>query len=201
MTDIFTLPDLPWDRNALAPAISGETLDFHYGKHHAAYVTKLNAAVDGTDWASKSLEDIIKGTAGNPELAGLFNNAAQIWNHTFYWQSMRPGGGGKPSGDILAKIEQAFDGWDSFAGKFTNTASTLFGSGWVWLVESSDKLEIVSTSNAATPITDGKTPLITIDVWEHAYYVDYRNKRPDYVQAFMQNLVNWDFAAENLAGS
>ncbi|MHC4515195.1 MAG: superoxide dismutase, partial [Planctomycetota bacterium] len=165
MTDIFTLPDLPWDRNALAPAISGETLDFHYGKHHAAYVTKLNAAVDGTDWASKSLEDIIKGTAGNPELAGLFNNAAQIWNHTFYWQSMRPGGGGKPSGDILAKIEQAFDGWDSFAGKFTNTASTLFGSGWVWLVESSDKLEIVSTSNAATPITDGKTPLITIDVW------------------------------------
>ena len=114
---------------------------------------------------------------------------------------MRPGGGGKPSGDILAKIEQAFDGWDSFAGQFTKTASTLFGSGWVWLVESSGKLQIVSTSNAATPITDGKTPLITIDVWEHAYYVDYRNKRPDYVQAFMQNLVNWDFAAENLAGS
>ncbi len=186
------LPKLPYEKNALAPHISEQTLEFHYGKHHAGYVNKLNAAIDGTEWAGKSLEDIIKGASG-----GIFNNAAQIWNHTFYWNSLKPGGGGAPSGAIADAINKKWGSFDKFKEEFTNSASTLFGSGWCWLVKSGDSLEIVQTKDAGCPLTDGKTPLLTCDVWEHAYYLDYQNARPKYVEAFW-SLVNWDFANKNL---
>jgi Fe-Mn family superoxide dismutase len=193
----FELPALPYDRSALAPHISEETLNYHYGKHHAGYVTKLNAAVDANaDLAGKSLEDIIKTSSG-----GLFNNAAQVWNHTFYWHSMSPNGGGAPTGAIAAAIDASFGSFDAFKSAFSAAAGGQFGSGWAWLVKNADGgLEIVATSNAETPLTDaGKTPILTCDVWEHAYYVDYRNARPSYVQAWW-NLVNWDFANANFAG-
>lgn len=188
----FELPPLPWASDALDPYISANLMGFHYGKHHQGYVTKLNAAVAGTPWADKSLEEVIK--SGDKQ---FFNNAAQIWNHTFFWNSMRPKGGGEPTGKLMDKIGETFGGYDKFKEEFSAKAGSLFGSGWTWLAKSGDKLEIIQTQNADTPITEGKTPLITIDVWEHAYYLDYQNRRPDFIKAFMDNLVNWDFAAEN----
>lgn len=189
----FTLPDLPYDRKALAPHISEETLNFHYGKHHQAYVNNLNKLVDGTPNADKSLEEIIKTSGG-----GLFNNAAQVWNHTFYWHSMSPNGGGNPSGALADALNNAFGSVDTFREKFTATAAGTFGSGWAWLVQNTDgSLEIVSTSNAGTPITEEQSPLLTCDVWEHAYYLDYQNARPAYLKHWWE-LVNWDFAASNL---
>jgi len=192
----FELPDLPYTKDALEPHVSANTLDFHHGKHHNTYVVNLNNLVGDTD---QSLEDIIKETAGDAsKAAGVFNNAAQIWNHTFFWNSMSPNGGGAPSGDLAAKIDGAFGGLDGFKEQFKNAAVTQFGSGWAWLVSNGGNLEIVKTANAETPLTSGATPLITCDVWEHAYYLDYQNRRPDFVQAFLDNLINWDFAAANL---
>jgi len=191
----FELPALPYARNALAPHISEETLDFHYGKHHQAYVDKLNAAIDGTELADQSLEDIIKGAEG-----GLFNNAAQVWNHTFYWRSLSPEGGGEPDGALAEAINAAFGSFEAFKEQFSEKAAGNFGSGWTWLVQNADGgLAIVNTDDAETPITEaGVTPLLTCDVWEHAYYIEYRNARPKYLEAFW-NLVNWDFAASNMA--
>lgn len=189
----FELPELPYDIDALAPHISRETLEYHYGKHHKAYVTKLNGLVDGTEYASMSLEEIINKASG-----GIFNNAAQIWNHTFYWNSMSPNGGGEPDGNIADALKKAFGSIDKFKEQFTQSALTQFGSGWAWLVKDADgKLEIVSTSNAGNPLTDGKTPLLTCDVWEHAYYIDTRNDRGQYVTNFWE-LVNWGFIGKNL---
>ncbi|MDN5925177.1 MAG: superoxide dismutase [Fe] [Xanthomonadales bacterium] len=190
----FELPPLPYERNALEPHISAETLDYHYGKHHQAYVNKLNAAIEGTEFADMDLVAIIKKASG-----GLFNNAAQTWNHTFYWNSMSPNGGGDPSGKLADAINKAFGSIDAFREEFGKVAGGTFGSGWAWLVQRADgSLGIVSTSNAATPITGSDRPLLTCDVWEHAYYIDYRNARPKYVEAFW-NLVNWDFAAKQMA--
>jgi Fe-Mn family superoxide dismutase len=188
------LPDLPYAGNALEPHISAETLEFHYGKHHATYVANLNKLIPGTEFEALSLEDIVrKAPAG-----GIFNNAAQVWNHTFYWNSMSPDGGGAPGGRLAAAIDRAFGGYDAFKEKFATAGATNFGSGWTWLVRKSDgSVDIVSTSNAGTPLTDSKvTPLLTCDVWEHAYYIDYRNARPKYLDAFW-NIVNWKFAESN----
>ncbi|MBN22223.1 MAG: superoxide dismutase [Fe] [Bdellovibrionaceae bacterium] len=188
----ITLPELPYPMDALAPHISKETLEFHYGKHHNAYVTKLNGLIEGTDFANKTLEDIVKTSEG-----GMFNNAAQVWNHTFYWNTLSPQGGGEPSGELADAINETFGSFEAFKEKFTQVAATTFGSGWAWLVKtSSGALEIKSTSNAATPLTTSDTALMTCDVWEHAYYIDYRNARPQYLDAFW-NLVNWDFVASN----
>jgi Fe-Mn family superoxide dismutase len=190
----FTLPDLPYSLDALSPSISKETLEYHWGKHHRAYVTNLNNLVPGTEFEKMSLEDIIKKSSG-----GIFNNAAQVWNHTFYWHCMKPNGGGEPTGALLTAIEKTFGSFAQFKETFTKTALTTFGSGWAWLVKNSDgSLAIVSTSNAGNPITESKNPLLTCDVWEHAYYIDYRNLRPAYVDAFWA-LVNWDFVAQNFA--
>jgi len=187
------LPELPWPKDALSPHISPETLDYHYGKHHAAYVTKLNAAIPGTEYAEMSLEDIIKKSSG-----GLFNNAAQVWNHTFYWNCLAPNAGGNPTGAISEAINGKWGSFEKFQEAFSTSAATNFGSGWTWLVKtSSGDLEIVNTDDAGCPLTSGQTPILTIDVWEHAYYVDYRNARPNYIKAFW-NLVNWDFANSNL---
>jgi Fe-Mn family superoxide dismutase len=194
----FELPDLPWPSGALAPYISARTIDFHHGKHHAAYVSKLNPAIEGSPLAEKSLEAIIKETAGDAAKAGIFNNAAQIWNHTFFWHSMRPEGGGSPKGALADKIAASFGGYDKFKDEFSTKAATLFGSGWTWLVAEGDKLSVVQTAGAGNPMTEGKTPLLTLDVWEHAYYLDYQNRRPDFINAFFDSLVNWDFAAKNL---
>lgn len=191
----FTLPELPYSNDALAPHISPETIEYHYGKHHQAYVTKLNGLIEGTEFANASLEEIIKKSSG-----GLFNNAAQVWNHTFYWNSLKPNGGGEPTGALLEAINKNFGSFADFKTKFTETAATTFGSGWAWLVKNQDgSLEILSTPNAGCPLTEGKTPLLTCDVWEHAYYVDYRNARPKYIEAFW-NLVNWDHVAKQLNG-
>jgi len=190
----FSLPPLPFDRKALAPHISEETLDYHYGKHHQAYLNNLNKLVEGTDFASKSLEDIITQSSG-----GLFNNAAQVWNHTFYWNSLSPNGGGEPTGALLDAITQAFGSFAAFKEKFSTAATTHFASGWAWLAKNAEGgLEIFSTVNAGTPMTDGKKALLTCDVWEHAYYVDTRNDRAKYVGNFWE-LVNWDFVARNLS--
>ncbi|MCB1322114.1 MAG: superoxide dismutase [Leptospiraceae bacterium] len=194
----ITLPDLPYAKDALAPHISANTLDFHYGKHHNAYVTKLNDAINGTDLAGASLEDIIKKTAGDSARSGIFNNAAQVWNHTFYWNSMKPGGGGAPSGAIGDKINAAFGSFDKFKEEFKNAAATQFGSGWAWLIEDGGKLAVMKTLNADLPLAHGKKALLCIDVWEHAYYLDYQNRRPDYITTFLDHLVNWDFANQNL---
>jgi Fe-Mn family superoxide dismutase len=194
----FQLPDLPYDQAALEPHISANTLSFHYGKHHQTYVTNLNNLVKDTPLADKSLEDIIRATAGDAAKAGVFNNAAQVYNHTFYWNSMKPNGGGKPSGDLAAKIDASFGGYDQFAEAFAQAATTQFGSGWAWLVAEGDALKVVKTGNAETPLSGSATPLLTIDVWEHAYYLDYQNRRPDYIKTFLVSLVNWDFAAANL---
>jgi len=198
----FTLPDLPYAKDALAPHISSETLDFHHGKHHATYVKNLNGLVEGTDMAPKSLEEIIQETAGNADKQGVFNNAAQIWNHTFYWQSMRPNGGGTPTGKLAEMIDRDFGSFDEFKDAFSKAGATQFGSGWAWLVLNGDKLEVRKTLNAETPLTEsGVTPLLTMDVWEHAYYLDFQNRRPDYISTFLDHLVNWEFAAENLAAA
>jgi len=190
----FTLPPLPYDKTALAPHISAETLEFHHGKHHNAYVTNLNKLLEGKPEASKSLEDIILSSE-----AGVFNNAAQIWNHTFYWSSMKPGGGGAPSGDLADAIKRDFGSLEKLHEELTNAAVTQFGSGWAWLVQNKDgKLAVTKTGNADLPMKHGQKALITIDVWEHAYYIDYRNLRPKYVETFLKSLVNWDFAAANL---
>jgi Fe-Mn family superoxide dismutase len=187
------LPDLPYAGDALEPHISAETLSFHYGKHHRTYVDKLNGLIAGTEYEELSLEDIIKKASG-----GVFNNAAQVWNHTFYWNSLSPQGGGAPSGKIAEAIEGKWGSFESLQAKFSESAVTNFGSGWTWLVRNrSSELEIVNTSNAGNPLTENQTPLLTIDVWEHAYYIDYRNARPKYVDAYWK-LVNWEFANRNL---
>ena len=189
------LPPLPYATDALAPHLSKETFEFHYGKHHQAYVTNLNNLVKGTEFESASLEDIIRKSSG-----GVFNNAAQIWNHTFFWNSMKPGGGGKPAGAIAAAIDKKWGSFDAFKDAFTKSAVGNFGSGWTWLVKKADgSVDIVNTSNAATPLTGADQPLLTIDVWEHAYYIDYRNARPKFVETFLASLANWDFAAKNFA--
>ena len=196
----ITLPALPYDRTALEPHISGETLDIHHGKHHNAYVVNLGNLTKDTDLADKSLEDIIHAVAGDASKAGIFNNAAQVWNHTFYWHSMKPNGGGVPTGAIADKITADFGSYDKFVELFTAAATTQFGSGWAWLVVGADgKLAITKTSNVDTPLVHGQKALLTIDVWEHAYYVDYRNLRPKYIATFLASLVNWDFANANLA--
>ncbi len=194
----FTLPDLPYAQDALAPHISGETLSFHHGKHHKAYVDKANDAIKGTDYEGLSLEEVIKKSWSEKNM-GVFNNAAQIWNHTFYWNSMSPNGGGKPTGAIAEAIDKSFGSYDKFAEEFKAAGAGQFGSGWAWLVKNGDKLEVRKTLNAETPLTEaGVTPLLTMDVWEHAYYLDYQNKRPDYISTFLDKLVNWDFASDNL---
>ncbi len=188
----FELPSLPYPRDALEPHISEETLNYHYGKHHQTYVDKLNGLIDGTDMANKSLEDIVKNSSGP-----LFNNAAQTWNHTFYWHSLSPNGGGKPSGALADAINSSFGSFEEFVAKFNDMAVNNFGSSWTWLVKNSDgSLAIVNTSNAATPLTTDQTPVLTCDLWEHAYYIDYRNVRPDYLKAFWA-LANWDWAEKN----
>jgi superoxide dismutase, Fe-Mn family len=196
---MFTLPALPFADTALEPTISASTLSFHHGKHHNAYVVNLNNLAAGKDWADKSLEEVIALSAGKADMAGVFNNAAQIWNHTFYWNSLKPNGGGTPTGAVADKINAAFGSFDNFKKEFHAAAMTQFGSGWAWLVEEAGSLKIVKTGNAETPITKGQKPLLTIDVWEHAYYVDYQNRRADYATAVIDKLLNWDFAAANLA--
>ncbi|MCI5049348.1 MAG: superoxide dismutase [Rickettsiales bacterium] len=193
----FTLPDLPYAKDALEPHISPETLDFHHGKHHNAYVGKLNELISGTELEGKSLEEIMHATAGKADKAAIFNNAAQVWNHTFYWNSMKPSGGGEPDGALADAIERDFESFEKFSEQFHNAGMGQFGSGWAWLVLDGDKLKIVKTPNAENPMTDGMTPLLTADVWEHAYYIDFRNRRPDYLNSFLDALVNWDFAAKN----
>lgn len=194
------LPPLPYDKNALAPHITAETLEFHHGKHHNAYVVNLNNLIKGTDLENKSLEEIIKISAGDASKAGIFNNSAQIWNHTFYWNSMKPNGGGKPTGAIAAKIDADLGGYEKFVELFTAAATTQFGSGWAWLVLNKDgKLEVTKTPNADLPMAHGQKALLTIDVWEHAYYIDFRNLRPKYIGTFLESLVNWDFVNANLA--
>ncbi len=191
----FELPPLPYAKDALEPHISAETLEYHYGKHHQTYVTNLNNMVQGTAAADKSLEDIIRSSSG-----GLFNNAAQVWNHTFYWHCLSPNGGGEPHGALATAINNEFGSFASFKEAFSKTAITTFGSGWAWLVQKPDgSLDLVSTSNAQSPLTGSDKPLLTCDVWEHAYYIDYRNARPQYVEAFW-HLVNWDFVNEQFAG-
>ncbi|ATJ82838.1 superoxide dismutase [Halomonas beimenensis] len=190
----FELPALPYEKNALEPHISAETLEYHYGKHHQAYVTKLNELTDGTDNANKSLEEIIKSSSG-----GLFNQAAQVWNHTFYWHCLSPNGGGEPSGALADAINAKFGSFEKFKETFNAQAAGNFGSGWTWLIKTDDGgVDIVNTSNADTPIAHDQTPLLTIDVWEHAYYIDYRNARPKYLENIW-NLINWDFVAQNFA--
>jgi len=196
---MFSLPPLPYADNALAPVISANTLSFHYGKHHKAYVDNLNKLVAGTEYEAAPLEKIITETAGKADKAGVFNNAAQIWNHTFYWSSLRGNGGGQPTGKMAQMIESDLGGYESFKKELAATTVSQFGSGWGWLVVEGGKLKIAKTGNAEVPFTKGQKPLLTIDVWEHAYYLDYQNRRPDYVNAVIEKLLNWDFAAENLA--
>ena len=197
----FELPALPYDSAALEPHITAHTLSFHYAKHHQAYVTNLNNLIKDTDLADKSLEDIMKASAGDAAKAGIFNNSAQVWNHTFYWHSMKPNGGGKPTGAIAAKIDADFGSYDKFVELFKAAAATQFCSGWAWLVVGTDgKLAVTKTGNADSPLVHDHKALLTIDVWEHAYYLDFQNRRPDYISTFLDKLVNWDFANANLAG-
>ncbi len=189
----FELPALPYPRDALAPHISAETLDFHYGKHHQTYVDNLNKQIAGTPFADLGLEEIVKTSSG-----GMFNNAAQVWNHTFYWNSMAPGGGGAPTGAAADAVNSAFGSHDEFKAKFAEAATTQFGSGWAWLVDNGSGLEIMKTANADLPMKHGAKALLTIDVWEHAYYIDFRNARPNYITTFLDSLVNWDFVSQNL---
>ncbi|MFT5703245.1 MAG: Fe-Mn family superoxide dismutase [Rickettsiales bacterium] len=192
------LPNLPYAKNALEPFISENTINFHYGKHHQAYVTNLNKLIEGTDLAGKSLEEVVQISAADSAKAGIFNNAAQVWNHTFYWNSMKPNGGGKPTGELLAKIEADFGSFENFTAEFKTAGATQFGSGWAWLVLENGKLKVTKTANALTPLTTSATPLLTMDVWEHAYYLDFQNARPTYMETFLDKLVNWDFVATNL---
>ena len=188
----FTLPELPYRKNALEPYISAETLEFHHGKHHNAYVTNLNKLVTGTPHEHKPLEEIIAASEG-----GIFNNAAQVWNHTFYWNSLKPGGGGEPTGPLGDAIQRDFGSFTKFKEAFADSATTQFGSGWAWLVLDGAKLHVTKTANADLPMKHGQVALLTVDVWEHAYYVDYRNARPKYIDAVIANLLNWNFAARN----
>ena len=194
----FQLPPLPWDQAALDPVISARTIEFHYGKHHRAYVTNLNGLVPGTKFADMPLEQVVLQSAQGDENKKIFNNAAQVWNHTFFWNCLKKGGGGKPTGAIAQRIEADCGGYDNFKKKLAETAVGTFGSGWAWLVEKNGKLDIVSTSNAGNPMTAGATPILTIDVWEHAYYLDYQNRRPDFAAAVIEKLLNWDFANQCL---
>ena len=193
-----TLPELPYSKDALEPHISSKTLEFHHGKHHNAYVTNINKLIAGTPMENLSLEDIILKSAKDPVMTGIFNNSAQVWNHTFYWSCMKKNGGGKPSGKLAAEIDKAFDSFEKFMEEIKNAAATQFGSGWAWLVKEGDALKIMKTSNADTPMVHGAKALLTIDVWEHAYYLDWQNRRPDYIAAFFENLVNWDFVESQM---
>lgn len=195
----ITLPDLPYGKEALTPVISANTLEFHWGKHHKTYVDNINKLITGTELAEVSLEDIIRKTTGDTAAAGIFNNAAQVWNHTFYWKSLKPGGGGKPSGPVADKIKAAWGSYEKFAEELKNAGVTQFGSGWAWLVLDGSSLKITRTANADTPFVHGMKPLLTIDVWEHAYYLDYQNRRADYLAAVLEKLINWDFANANLS--
>ena len=196
-----TLPALPYGLDALEPNISRSTLEFHHGKHHAAYVTNLNNLVAGTDLESKSLEDTITAVAGDAGKAGVFNNAAQVWNHSFYWQCMKPGGGGQPTGALADKINADFGSYEAFVEQFKTAGATQFGSGWAWLVLDGGTLKVTKTANADLPLAHGQKALLTMDVWEHAYYLDYQNRRPDYMTTYLEKLVNWDFVAANLAAA
>ena len=194
------LPELTYPKDALAPYLSEKTLDFHYGKHHNTYVVNVNKLIEGTELANETLENIINKTVGDSSKSGIFNNAAQVWNHTFYWRSIKPNGGGPPTGAIADKIKADFGSYDKFAEDFKNAGATQFGSGWAWLIVKNGKLEVMKTSNADTPTAHGLKPVLTVDVWEHAYYLDYQNRRPDYLDAFIKNLVNWDFANSCIDG-
>ncbi len=195
---MIELPALPYAKTALDPHMSERTFDFHYEKHHAAYVNNVNNMVNDTALDGKSIEEIIADVAGDAHRAGLFNNAAQVWNHTFFWNSLSPSGGGEPSGDIGKRIDADFGSYESFREAFSQAAITQFGSGWAWLIDDGGKLEVVKTANADTPLAHGKKALLTIDVWEHAYYLDYQNKRPAFIDAYLDHLVNWEFAEQNL---
>lgn len=197
----FELPPLPYDYNALEPHMSARTLEFHHDKHHAGYVTNLNNLVKDTPMADMSLEEVIKASADDANKAGIFNNAAQVWNHTFYWNGMKSSGGGSPSGELATKIDGDFGGFDKFKDAFKAAGATQFGSGYAWLVMEGDTLKVVKTANAVNPMTSGQIPLLTCDVWEHAYYLDYQNRRPDFLQTFLDTLVNWDFVAQNYAAA
>lgn len=195
----FVLPDLPYAKDALAPYLSAETLEYHHGKHHNAYVANLNGLLEGAD-AELSTQEDLEGIILSAE-GGVFNNAAQVWNHSFYWKCMKPGGGGRPGGELAEAIEASFGSYDDFAKELTQAAVTQFGSGWAWLVKDGDALKVTKTGNADLPLKHGQAALLTVDVWEHAYYIDYRNLRPKYVEAFLSNLVDWDFVAANLAAA
>jgi Fe-Mn family superoxide dismutase len=196
----FELPPLPFAADALESAtMSAKTFSFHHDKHHAAYVTNLNKLIEGTELANKSLEEIVSISFKDPSKAGIFNNAAQVWNHTFFWSSLKPGGGGVPTGALADKITADFGSFDKFKEAFKTAAATQFGSGWAWLVLDNGTLKVTKTANAENPVVHGQTPLLTLDVWEHAYYLDFQNRRPDFIANFLDNLANWDFAAANLA--
>ncbi|BDI14951.1 superoxide dismutase [Nostoc cf. commune SO-36] len=196
----FVQDPLPFDINALEPhGMKAETFEYHYGKHHKAYVDNLNKLTEGTELANKSLEEVIKTSFNDSSKAGIFNNAAQVWNHTFFWNSLKPAGGGAPTGDLATRIDKDFGSLDKFKEEFSNAAATQFGSGWSWLIDDGGTLKVIKTPNAENPLAHGKKALLTLDVWEHAYYIDYRNARPAFIKNFLENLVNWDFAAENLA--
>lgn len=195
----FELPPLPYDKSALEPHMSAKTFEFHHGKHHNAYVTNLNNLIKDTPNATKTLEALIRESAGKADMAGIFNNAAQVWNHTFFWHSMKPKGGGKPTGAIAQKIDADLGGYEKFVEQFKTAGATQFGSGWAWLVLDAGKLKVTKTANADLPMVHGQTALLNMDVWEHAYYLDYQNRRPDFIAAFLEHLVNWDFANQNLA--
>ncbi|MEQ8996947.1 MAG: superoxide dismutase [Coleofasciculus sp. B1-GNL1-01] len=197
----YALPDLPYAYNALEPYISAKTLEFHHDKHHAKYVTKFNDMSQSAGMGDKSIEEVIKASYNDSSKSGLFNNAAQAWNHTFFWNSMKSGGGGAPSGAVADKINSDLGGYDKFKEEFKNAATSQFGSGWAWLVLDNGTLKVVNTANAVNPIALGMTPLLTCDVWEHAYYLDYQNKRPDFVEAFLNNLINWDFVNQQMAAA
>ncbi len=194
----FTLPALPYAQNALEPHLSANTLGFHHGKHHQAYITNLNTLLEGSELEGSSLEEVILASAKDAGRVGIFNNAAQVWNHTFYWNSMKPQGGGEPQGELAERIKEDFGSFEEFKAAFKQAGATQFGSGWAWLVLEEDKLKVTKTGNADLPMAHGQKALLTCDVWEHAYYLDYQNRRPDYLDVFLNNLVNWNFAAGNL---
>ncbi|BAU11571.1 superoxide dismutase [Leptolyngbya sp. NIES-3755] len=196
----FTQAPLPFAKDALESyGMKAETFDYHYGKHHAAYVANLNKLVEGTEMENLALEDVIKQSYGDSSKTGVFNNAAQVWNHTFFWNSLKAGGGGAPTGELAAKIDAAFGSFDKFKEEFSNAAATQFGSGWAWLVDDGGTLKVTKTPNAENPLVHGQKPLLTLDVWEHAYYLDFQNARPAFIKNYLENLVNWDFVAQNLA--
>lgn len=197
----FSQAPLPFDPSALEPHLSAKTFEFHYGKHHAAYVTNLNNLTKDTELADKSLEEVIKISFNDATKAGIFNNAAQVWNHTFFWDSLKPSGGGAPTGAVAEKINADFGSFDKFKEEFKTAAVTQFGSGWAWLVLDGNTLKVTKTPNAENPLVRGQVPLLTVDVWEHAYYLDYQNRRPDFVQTFIDNLINWEFVAKQLASA